>query len=322
MMRGKRGRCVLFCCLLCLFLADIAGAETLFTCWDMQPSDGRRVLPNNPAPPERRMSSTHLAPLPSEEQGTIRRVDIPHGDKVAALTFDMCELATITTGCDMAILGFLRGRRIPATLFMGGKWMRTHSGRVRQIMTEPLFEIANHAWSHGNFGIMKPERMREEIFWTQAQYELLREETLRRAETEGRAVPNIPPVPTLFRLPYGRCTDEALDILAEAGLRVIQWDVVAETATDNGRAGLGRHLAERVHPGSILLFHANLVPQNSFALLRDSVEELQRRGYRFVTVGELLHLGEPRRDRDGYFNKPGDNRALDTRFGIDGTGRR
>ena len=56
-------------------------------------------------------------------------------------------------------------------------------------------------------------------------------------------------------------------------------------------------------------------------MLKETVGELQRKGYRFVAVGELLKLGEPQRTRDGYFNKPGDNLSLDTHFGIDGTGR-
>ena len=47
-------------------------------------------------------------------------------------------------------------------------------------------------------------------------------------------------------------------------------------------------------------------------MLKETVGELQRKGYRFVTVGELLKLGEPQRTRDGYFNKPGDNLSLDT----------
>lgn len=290
--------------------------------WAATPADQRRALPNDAAPPERRMPEMLLPPLPPEEQGTIRRVDVPAGDKVAALTFDMCELATVTTGYDATIINFLRRERIPATLFMGGKWMRTHAARTRRLMAEPLFEIGNHAWTHGNFGIMSPERMREQIFWTQAQYELLRTQVLHAAGVAGRPVPEILPVPTLFRLPYGRCSDQALKLLADAGLRVIQWDVVAEAAADNSRPGLAGEVARRVRPGSILLFHANLVPKGSAALLEGTVRELQRRGYRFVTASELLGMGAPQRTRDGYFNKPGDNKALDARFGIDGTGLR
>lgn len=130
-------------------------------------------------------------------------------EKVAALTFDLCELSTMTTGYDAEIIDFLREKRIPATLFMGGKWMRSHSERAMQLMADPLFEIGNHGWSHGNFGIMSEKAMLEQIRWTQAEYELLREEILKRARAEGRSV-ELPEAVTLFRLPYGRCTDKAL----------------------------------------------------------------------------------------------------------------
>ena len=86
--------------------------------------------------------------------------------------------------------------------------------------------------------------------------------------------------------------------------------------------GMGARVAGQVRPGAIILFHANRVPKGSASMLKETVGELQRKGYRFVTVGELLKLGEPQRTRDGYFNKPGDNLSLDTHFGIDGTGRR
>ncbi len=283
------------------------------------PEDGRRAVPNDPSPPVRTVPKWTLSSLPSEHEGTIRRVAMQ--EKVAALTFDLCELATLTTGYDAAVIDFLRSRKIPATLFLGGKWMRSHRVRTMQLMVDPLFEIGNHAWSHGNFGIMDEKRMLEQIRWTQAEYETLREEILALAAREGRSV-TLPESMNLFRLPYGRCSDEALALLAREGLEIIQWNVAAETSGDNGVPGLGKRVADQVQPGSILLFHANRVPRGTAALLAETVDILSRRGYRFVTVGELLRLGEPQRTRDGYFNRPGDNLDLDSRFGPDGTGRR
>ena len=98
-------------------------------------------------------------------------------------------------------------------------------------------------------------------------------------------------------------------------------DVGSETGGNNANLEQGRHVAAMVKPGSILLFHANLVPKGSFQLLRYVVGTLKMQGYRFVCVGELLKMGKPEVTRDGYFLKPGDNRALDTRFGPEGTGR-
>lgn len=281
-------------------------------------ADRRRAIPNDNRPPLQREPSVELPPLPADMENVVRRVNIPGGEKVCALTFDLCELATLTTGFDADIVGWLQDQSIPATLFMGGKWMRTHAKRVKQIMRDPLFEIGNHAWSHGNFGIMTPERMREEIQFTQAEYEELRQQSIRESSRDGSE--GIDP-PHLFRFPYGRCNDESLKLVAQLGLRAIQWDVVAETGGNNANLEQGRHVASMVKPGSILLFHANLVPKGSFQLLRYVVGTLKMQGYRFVCVGELLKMGKPEVTRDGYFLKPGDNRALDTRFGPEGTGR-
>ena len=291
--------------------------------WTPDAQDQRRALPNVSTPPERREPIVRLAPR--EDEGIVRWVALTEGQKVAALTFDLCELDTVTTGCDMEVLNFLRERRIPATLFMGGKWMRTHARRVRQIMTEPLFEIGNHAWSHGNCALLSPEGLKAQVMWTQAQYELLRENVLQAYRESGAPGPDIPAVPRLFRLPYGRSSERALKSLADMGLRVIQWDVAAE-AGDNSNPKrarrAGRRVASMVRPGSILLFHANRVPKGTALLLREVVDALQGVGYRFVTVGELLEMGQPQTVRDGYFTYPGDNRALDRKFGVDGTGRR
>ena len=284
-------------------------------------ADRRRAIPNDNRPPLQKEPTGKLPPLASDAENVVRRVHIANGEKVCALTFDLCELATLTTGFDADIIGWLQDQSVPATLFMGGKWMRTHAKRVKQIMRDPLFEIGNHAWSHGNFGIMSPERMREEIQFTQAEYEDLRAQAIREGERDGTAGIDPAPLPGFFRFPYGRCNDESLKLVAQLGLRAIQWDVVAETGGNNANLEQGRQVASMVKPGSIILFHANLVPKGSFQLLRYVVGTLKMQGYRFVCVGELLKMGKPEVTRDGYFVRPGDNKALDTRFGPEGTGR-
>ncbi len=288
----------------------------------LQARDRRGAVPNNGRPPSRRVPVHSLPPNPAARDGVIRRVQPAGGEKVCALTFDMCELATSTSGFDADLVIWLQDASIPATFFLGGKWMRSHERRVREMLCDPLFELASHAWAHGNFALLSRERMREEILDTQCQYELLLEEHLRTAGRSGLG--GSLPVPEClrhFRFPYGRCSPEALDLLAELGLEPVQWDVVAETGGSNASIARARLVAEKVRPGSILLFHGNLVPKGTFQLLRYVVNSLERQGYRFATVGELLSLGEPQRDREGYFERPGDNVSLDTRFGREGTGR-
>ncbi|MBQ7733082.1 MAG: polysaccharide deacetylase family protein [Synergistaceae bacterium] len=284
--------------------------------WARDKLDARKALPNVTSSPARKVPVNALNPV-KKAKGIIRRVNLYNdGIKACALTFDMCELDTVTTGCDMDVINFLREKNIPATLFMGGKWMRTHSRRVKQIMTAKNFEIANHNWSHGNCALLSQEGLKAQILWTQAQYELLREEA---------GLEDVQPVPTLFRLPYGRSSESAVRTINELGLKVIQWDVAAE-AGDNSNIRRAKKSAKLVanmtRPGSILLFHANLVPKGTINLLRELVSILQDKGYEFVKVSELLEMGEPETAGDGYFTRPGDNRALDKKFGVDGTGRK
>lgn len=299
-----------------ILFAVVPSDSSSLTSWKTDSSDLLRSIRNNSEPPERLTPVHELVPL-SKDEGIIRRVKLPEGLKAAALTFDMCELDTSTTGCDMDVINFLRDRRIKATLFMGGKWMRTHSKRVKQIMTEgELFEIGNHNWSHGNCALLSPEGLKAQILWTQAEYELLRQEA---------GVNDFPEVPELFRLPYGRNNKNSLKIIAGLGLRIIQWDIAAESGNNSNpkRAeNSAKKVAAMTKPGSILLFHANLVPKGTINLLREVVNILEAEGYEFVKVSELLRMGEPETVRNGYFSRLGDNYSLDKKFGVDGTGRR
>ena len=298
-------------CILALIPCEVYASDS----WAMSSFDKRRAITNNSAPPDR-TTPIYVLPALSSDEGVIRRVKLPDDVKAAALTFDMCELDTSTTGCDMDVINFLHEHSIPATLFMGGKWMRTHSQRVKQIMTDPIFELANHNWSHGNCALLSPEGLKAQILWTQAEYELLREES---------GLDDIPESMTLFRLPYGRNSERSLKIIAELGLRVIQWDVAAEAGDNSNPARAKRSaklVASMTKPGSILLFHANLVPKGTVNLLREVVSILESQGYIFVNVSDLLEMGEPETVRDGYFSRPKDNYVLDKKYGADGTGRK
>lgn len=297
-----------------IFLLVITCASSQAGEWTRDSLDNRRAIANNSKPPARKIPVHSLDPV--NDNGIIRRVKLPEGVKAVSLTFDMCELDTITTGCDMDVINFLRENNIPVTLFMGGKWMRTHSRRVMQIMSAKNFEIANHNWSHGNCALLSDSGLKAQILWTQSQYELLREES----END-----DIPPSMKLFRLPYGRSSRRAINIINSLGFRIIQWDVAAESGNNENIKTARRNalkVANMTRPGSILLFHANLVPRGTINLLREVVKILSERGYKFVNVSELLLMGEPEIIQDGYFTKSGDNLQLDKKFGIDGTGRK
>ena len=82
--------------------------------------------------------------------GAIRRVELPPGKKLVALTFDLCETPGETAGYDGGIVDILRARGIKATFFAGGQWMASHRTRTGQLLSDPLFEVGTHGWAHRN----------------------------------------------------------------------------------------------------------------------------------------------------------------------------
>ncbi|MEG2172934.1 MAG: polysaccharide deacetylase family protein [Desulfovibrionaceae bacterium] len=263
-----------------------------------------------------------MPPLPDSYTGTVRRVQVPQGKKLVALTFDACELQTSVSGFDRELVTSLRHYGAHATFFVGGKWMRSHPEPALQLLATPGFELANHAWSHGNFGIMDLPTAEKQILWTQAAYEKLYALLRKRTEQAGHPeyMQGIAPSMRLFRLPYGRCRAETLKLLNTHGLQVIQWDICGEEEKDNTVKGAAQKIAAKIHSGSIVLLHANLVPHGTATLTAQLVPLLQSQGYTLVNVSELLQAGTAVRVQEGYFNRLGDNLSCDTRFGKDGTG--
>jgi peptidoglycan/xylan/chitin deacetylase (PgdA/CDA1 family) len=267
-----------------------------------------------------------LPPVSPGRRGSIRGVEPADPEAhLLALTFDLCESANERTGYQADLVDLLRRERVPSTFFAGGKWMHSHPEQTMQLMADPLFEIGNHAWTHGNLRVLRGEEMREQILWTQAEYHLLRDQLAARqcAQAAGsEALARIPRYPTSFRFPFGTCRDESLAAVADAGLAAIQWSIVTG---DPARAQTAERIVQGVlagasgQRGAIVVAHANGRGWHTTEALARLIPMLRKRGYRFVRVSELLAAGEPQVAQTCYELQPGDNARYDRLFGR-GTG--
>ena len=253
--------------------------------------------------------------------GNVRSVDIASERKYVAITFDYCELCTNVNGYQPEVIQYLRQNQVPATLFMSGKWMQSHSDITLQLIADPLFEIGNHAWSHANLALTPPDILDQQVLATQAEYIRLRDQLCQKAMKLGleNELKLIPQQMTLFRLPYGRCNDLALQRLQHLGLKVIQWSHVGLEGCQTSDKEV-ESFVNSLKSGSIILLHGNNVPKHTLAFLKRLVPILVSKGYRCVTMSDLLERGAPQLVKEGYFLKPKDNLSLDTQFGIMGTG--
>ena len=73
------------------------------------------------------------------------------------------------------------------------------------------------------------------------------------------------------------------------------WDVEPDSYRDVAASapGIASHVVERVRPGSVVLLHVwHGTRQTSRAAVPMIIDALQAKGYRFVTVSELVGTGE------------------------------
>ncbi|WP_319468685.1 polysaccharide deacetylase family protein [uncultured Pseudodesulfovibrio sp.] len=283
----------------------------------------RATLADPDLRPPLRTRPVHVLPqVPPELQQVIVRVVPENGRKVMALTFDLCERAPHLAGYQKDIVNYLRSEGVKATFFAGGKWMQSHPEKAMQLMADPLFEVGNHAWTHGNFALMNEAEVREQVDWTQAQYEVLYERLQAWAKKRGMAgeMGKVPSCLRVLRLPYGRNNEHTAEILASMGLPMIQWSIEGEQdELERTVEQLMQWDLDNVQPGAIILMHANAVPKKTHKLVPRLVPELKKLGYEFVTVSELLKMGPVETVKDGYFTEPGDNLYVDDLFGGKGT---
>jgi len=139
--------------------------------------------------------------------------------------------------------------------------------------------VANHTWSHPYL----PDLSHPELCWqVEATGTAL-------AAAAGQAA-----VPGLVRPPYGAYTPEVLGWLAEQDTTTVLWDVDTNDWQLSGPDVIAEQAVRGARNGSIVLLHDGGGDRTQTATaLPTLIEGLLDRGFRFVTVSELLALNKP-----------------------------
>ena len=262
------------------------------------------------------MSLAAPQPAPEHLRGAIRRVKLPAGVKLVALTLDLCEQPGEISGYDGAIIDYLRAKRIKATVFTGGKWFMTHAERSQQLIADPLLEIGNHGWAHRNVRGLARKSLDDEIRGPEAAFQMQRAALVANTcATHFPAAASLQSRLGLYRFPFGACNRAALDLTAANGMLAIQWDVsTGDSSKAETAEAIARTIVAEVRPGSIILAHANGRGHHTAAALPIAIPKLLAKGYTFVTISELLAAGTPEIAATCYDRRPGDTDRYDAFF--------
>jgi peptidoglycan-N-acetylglucosamine deacetylase len=187
-----------------------------------------------------------------------------------AMTFDDGPSATLTP----KLLDILAAHHIKVTFFVLGEMVAEHPEILARAAQEG-HEIASHSWSHPNFAKMSQENIRSQ---------------LQRTEDEIKSATG--KRPTLFRPPYGSITEHQKKwIHDQYGYDIILWDVDPLDWKRPGPAVVRNRILKETRAGSIVLSHD--IHPGTIEAMPSTFDELEAKGFKFVTVSELLGMATP-----------------------------
>ena len=91
---------------------------------------------------------------------------------------------------------------------------------------------------------------------------------------------------SLFRPPHGRFNAHVVTIAHELGYHTIFWNDSANDVKDIPPSLIVKRVLNAATPGGIILLHSGRYP--TIEALPVIIDKLRKRGYRFVTVSQLL----------------------------------
>ncbi len=91
----------------------------------------------------------------------------PRNSKLVAITFDACP-TSLADEYDEKVVEVLLREKVPATIFMSGRWVEKNPEKAKYLADQPQFEIANHSYYHPHLLEKDDARVLRELKRTQA----------------------------------------------------------------------------------------------------------------------------------------------------------
>ncbi|MBV8688757.1 MAG: polysaccharide deacetylase family protein, partial [Candidatus Eremiobacteraeota bacterium] len=196
------------------------------------------------------------------------------------------------------ILDVLAREKVQATFFVVGRAVVAYPATMRRMAAEH-HAIGNHTWDHRHLVILPRAMLRAEM-----------------QRTDDAIQKTVHIRTRLMRPPFGARDWLVLDEMRKLGYTVVMWSVPLPRDWEYPSAQtIARRVTARVKDGSIIVLHdgnrgllcaaRHLSPQvcnrtADIEATRLIVEDLKRRGYRFVTIPELIAMHKVAKHRSAH----------------------
>ncbi len=207
-------------------------------------------------------------------KGTVYRVK--SDDKVVALTFDDGPSLEWTP----LILDELKQSDVKATFFMIGKYVERYPDIAKRIVRED-HDIGNHGYSHHVLLYYKMDELEEEIKHTE------------------KIIKDVTGITTVyFRPPKAWLSPREKKKIKEMGYKIILWNLNSKDWVTFHDKQITSYILRNIEPGDIILFHDGGGAfsteggnrKQTVKTIKRLSSKLKEKGYRFVTITELLNL--------------------------------
>jgi peptidoglycan/xylan/chitin deacetylase (PgdA/CDA1 family) len=187
-----------------------------------------------------------------------------------ALTFDDGPHAQNTP----RLLDILKQAGVRATFFVVGQNAVQYPDILKRIVAEG-HELANHSYSHPLLASLSESSVHDQLDRTH-------EAVLKATGVSMK----------IMRPPYGALSEPQRRMVhADYGYKTILWDVDPEDWKYRDAARVEREIVGRTRAGSIILSHD--IHKTTIDAMPSTIEALSAKGFKFVTVSELLALDKP-----------------------------
>jgi peptidoglycan/xylan/chitin deacetylase (PgdA/CDA1 family) len=196
-------------------------------------------------------------------------------EKVLALTLDLC--GSDGDSLDERIVTFLVEKKIPATFFVTGKWIKKHKDHLMRLQKHEWFDFQNHGLLHrpcsvngqsvyGICGTKNIDEIVEEV--QQAAIEL---EKLTGCKQK------------FYRSGTAFYDDVALEVVTLLGYQAVGFDILGDAGASYPKEKVVEAMLKS-KPGSIIIVHANHPERPAGEGVVLALERLLQEGFRFVKL--------------------------------------
>ncbi len=218
---------------------------------------------------------SHIGTTVSNSLKKLPIYSVATNEKKIAITFDAAWSAEDTD----ELIEILKKHNAKTTIFAVGDWVDKNPQAVKKFHKNG-HEMANHSNTHAAFSKISREQIKQEIFNCNKKIEAL----------TGVS-------PKLVRAPSGDYDNKSIEVAESLNMKMIQWDCDSLDWKLLSVDEMYARVTSKAQNGSILLFHNGV--ENTPEALDKILTKLEKDGYEFVTVSELIYWDNYEIDHTG-----------------------